>query len=69
MSGRVFIFRVVAAADMTAGFAKPQMNPTISSFQTVFATLERVRRRLLYLVEMRAIYRHIYLLLIIFVAM
>jgi len=37
--GCVFILRGVAAADVSAGEAKTQMNPAIAGFQALLATL------------------------------
>lgn len=39
MRGRVFILRVIAATDMTADKAEPQMYPAVAHFQTLFTTL------------------------------
>jgi hypothetical protein len=43
MLGRVFVFRRIAAADVSADFAEPQMNPRIARFQAIF-TAVRARR-------------------------
>jgi hypothetical protein len=39
----MLVRRIVAAADMAAGAADPQMQPLASAFQALFAT-ERARR-------------------------
>src|SRR3977135_1289220 len=43
MPGRVFVGRIVTAADVTAGAADPQMQPHAAALQTFLAT-ERARR-------------------------
>jgi hypothetical protein len=43
MSGRVLVRRIVAAADVAAAAADPQMQPLASAFQTLLAA-ERARR-------------------------
>ena len=42
MLGRVFVFRRIAAADVTARVAQTQMNPTVAHFQTFLAAVGRV---------------------------
>jgi hypothetical protein len=42
---RVFIRGIVAAADVPARFAKPEMNPAASGFQTIFAAVGARRHR------------------------
>jgi hypothetical protein len=37
MFGRVFVFRGIAAAHVTARQAQPQMDPRIARFQALFA--------------------------------
>ena len=51
--GGVFVFRRVAATDMAALQAQPQVHPAVTHLQTLFAALG-VRRHLLDLVEMLA---------------
>jgi hypothetical protein len=51
--GGVFVFRRVAATDMAALQAQPQVHPAVTHLQTLFAALG-VRRDLLDLVEMLA---------------
>ncbi len=58
MFSRVFILRLVAAADVSARFAQPQVQPVIARFQTFLAAFGRVRRGVFYLVEMRAFVCH-----------
>ena len=41
--GRVFILRVVAAADVTADDAESQMDPLVAEYQTLFTTIRRFR--------------------------
>ena len=43
MFRRVFVLGIVTAADVTARFAKAQMNPIVADFQTIF-TAVRTRR-------------------------
>jgi hypothetical protein len=38
MPGRVPILRIVAAADMAAGSAEPQMHPSIAELEALLAT-------------------------------
>ena len=45
MFRRVFIRRIIAAADVTARFAKTQVNPPIARFQTIFAAVRARRDR------------------------
>ena len=40
---RVFILRVIAAADVSADYAKSQMKPAVAYFQTLFTTVRRLR--------------------------
>jgi transposase len=54
MFRRVFVRRRIAAADVTANFAKPQMNPTVAGFQTIF-TAVRARRNIFYFFQMLAL--------------
>ena len=47
MPGRVFVRRIVAAADVPANLAEAQVNPTASRFQT-FLAARSARRNLFY---------------------
>ena len=51
----VLVFRRVAAADMAAGHAEPQVNPSVADFQTVF-TAVGARRDFANLIEMSAVH-------------
>src|SRR3954449_5176289 len=57
MRGRVLVRRIVAAADMAAGAADPQMQPLASAFQAFLAT-ERARRHRLNAGDMAAAFGH-----------
>ena len=46
MFRRVFVYGIVAAADVTARFAQAQMNPIVAGFQTILAAVRRRRNRL-----------------------
>jgi hypothetical protein len=48
MPGRVLVFGIIAASDVTARFAKAQMHPAVARFQTFFAAVRRSRRRRFY---------------------
>jgi hypothetical protein len=37
--GRVFVFRGIAAAHVSAGQAEPQVNPRVPQFHTLFANV------------------------------
>jgi hypothetical protein len=54
----VLVRRIVAASDVTANFAKPQMNPPASGFQTIFAPVG-ARSYLFYFIQMLALRCHI----------
>jgi hypothetical protein len=56
--GGVFAGRVVAAADVPAGEAKPKMDPPSPRLETFFASLRRARLDVANLVEVRAAFRH-----------
>src|ERR1043165_2272988 len=57
MCGRMLVRRIVAAADMAAGAADPQMQPLASAFQAFLAT-ERARRHRLNAGDMAAAFGH-----------
>lgn len=50
----VLIFRIVAAADVSAGHAEPKMHPGIAHFQAFLAAVRRAGFYVFYLIEMRA---------------
>ena len=58
MSGRVFIGRIIAAADMTAGPADPQMQPDAAGLEALLAA-ERARRDVLDLRDVLAGHGHV----------
>ena len=43
MFGRVLVLRIVAAADVTACDAKPQVKPLVTRFQTLFTAVRGYR--------------------------
>jgi enamine deaminase RidA (YjgF/YER057c/UK114 family) len=51
MLGRVFVFGIIATTDVTAGFAQSQMNPAVAHFQTLLATIGRLRLDLFYFLD------------------
>lgn len=53
MFRRVFILRGIAATDVSAGQAQPQVDPRIAHFQT-FLAAARVRLHVVNLIQMRA---------------
>src|SRR3954454_14907515 len=57
MRGGMLVRRIVAAADMAAGAADPQMQPLASAFQAFLAT-ERARRHRLNAGDMAAAFGH-----------
>src|SRR5882757_4809840 len=57
MRGRVLVRGIVAAADMAAGAADPQMQPLTAAFQALLAA-ERARRDVLDLSDMAAAFGH-----------
>jgi hypothetical protein len=50
---RVFILRIIAAAYMTACYAKSQMNPFVANFQTLFTAIRGSRSDLANFKQMR----------------
>src|SRR5206468_214581 len=56
--GRMLVRRIVAAADMAAGAADPQMQPLASAFQALLAP-ERARGHRLNAGDMAAALRHV----------
>jgi hypothetical protein len=48
--GRMLVLRRIAAADVAASLAKPQVHPRVAHLQTFLAALGRARRGILYLV-------------------
>jgi hypothetical protein len=48
--GGVFVLRGVAAADVTAGLAEPQVHPRVTHLQALLASCG-VRRHIFYLLE------------------
>jgi hypothetical protein len=40
---RVLVLRIIAATDVTAGYAKPQMEPAVTHFQTLFTAVRSYR--------------------------
>jgi len=58
MLSRVLILGRVAAADMAAGQAEPELNPTLADLQAILAA-PSARRHLSDLIEMRATFRHV----------
>jgi hypothetical protein len=65
MLGRVFVLRRVAATDVAADQAQPQVNPGIARLQAVLATV-RARLDLANLIDMQTLRRHPVLLSISF---
>jgi hypothetical protein len=63
---RVFIFRTIATANVTARFAKAQVNPIVTDFQTIFAAVCAWRNRF-DRIEMRALLCHSFNLFLFFV--
>jgi hypothetical protein len=63
MSRRVFVGRVVAAADMAAGPTQPQMQPNAAGLEA-FLAAERARRDITDAGDMRAVFGHAGLLLV-----
>ena len=57
MPGRVFVGRIVTAADVAARAADPQMQPLTAALQAFLAT-ERARGDSANGVQMRAMFRH-----------
>lgn len=52
--GGVSVGRIVAAADMAARPAEPQVDPSVAALEAFLAALGRPRLNVLYLVEMSA---------------
>jgi hypothetical protein len=55
--GRVFVRRRVAAADVAADEAHPQMNPAPTDFEAILTSL-RARRHILNLIDMGTLTAH-----------
>jgi hypothetical protein len=58
VAGRVFARRVVAAADMPAGKAEPEVDPPAVGFQAFLAALWGAGSHVVDLIEMRALRCH-----------
>jgi len=56
--GRVLVLRLIAAADMSALQAQPQVYPRCAHREALFTTLRRVRRDVAHSVEVRAFQTH-----------
>jgi hypothetical protein len=52
----VLVLRVIAAADMAAGKAKPQVHPVVTHGQALLATVRRPRLDVVDLVKMRVLH-------------
>ena len=61
MLGSVLILRIVTAADMPAFQTEAQVDPGITRFQAILASID-VRCDLTYLVKMTTLFCHIFLL-------
>jgi hypothetical protein len=50
---RVLVLGIVAAADVTAGYAKSQMEPPVTHFQTLFTAVRAPRNNIANFKQMR----------------